>query len=129
MKVGRNEACPCNSGRKFKQCCEKTGTKTHRIWNVALLVLVVLLAAGAGLAMYSASTSERTDPPGKVWSEEHGHWHDTPVGTPQPIGTPPPGKVWSEEHSHWHDAATGTATADPADIDVSTTDSSTDTGN
>jgi len=23
QKVGRNDACPCGSGRKFKQCCGK----------------------------------------------------------------------------------------------------------
>jgi uncharacterized protein YecA (UPF0149 family) len=22
-KIGRNEPCPCNSGRKFKKCCGK----------------------------------------------------------------------------------------------------------
>jgi hypothetical protein len=67
-------------------------------------------------------------PPGKVWSPEHGHWHDaapdgsaqpmqvTPIPapdgtatpgtlTPQPEGPAPPGKVWSAEHGHWHDAA------------------------
>jgi hypothetical protein len=70
-------------------------------------------------------------PAGKVWSVEHGHWHDaappsspiqvspiqTSAGTltpsvtpnppkkvPQPDGPVPPGKVWSEEHGHWHDA-------------------------
>ncbi len=64
-------------------------------------------------------------PEGKVWSEEHGHWHDAP-GTanpqvqggaqsnfqpkPQPPGPAPEGKVWSEEHGHWHDAP---ATATP----------------
>jgi hypothetical protein len=77
-------------------------------------------------------------PPGKVWSAEHGHWHDAPVtagvkpaplapgrirvmgqeidadpaaavqlpaGSPQP-GPAPPGKVWSVEHGHWHDVPT-----------------------
>jgi uncharacterized protein len=24
-KVGRNEACPCGSGKKFKKCCGKEG--------------------------------------------------------------------------------------------------------
>ena len=24
-KIGRNDACPCGSGKKFKQCCEQTG--------------------------------------------------------------------------------------------------------
>ncbi|MEQ1600089.1 MAG: tetratricopeptide repeat protein, partial [Methylotenera sp.] len=25
QKVGRNDPCPCGSGKKYKQCCEKTG--------------------------------------------------------------------------------------------------------
>ncbi len=25
-KVGRNEPCPCGSGRKFKKCCGKAGS-------------------------------------------------------------------------------------------------------
>jgi len=24
-KVGRNDPCPCGSGKKYKQCCEKLG--------------------------------------------------------------------------------------------------------
>jgi preprotein translocase subunit SecA len=24
-KVGRNDPCPCGSGRKYKQCCGKNG--------------------------------------------------------------------------------------------------------
>jgi len=28
-------------------------------------------------------------PPGKVWSPEHGHWHDAPT-VPTPVVTPPP---------------------------------------
>ncbi len=27
-KVGRNDPCPCGSGKKFKKCCE-TKTKKH----------------------------------------------------------------------------------------------------
>ena len=60
-------------------------------------------------------------PAGKVWSAEHGHWHDagsqttTPIRVqppaaaapaapaPQPPGPAPAGKVWSPEHGHWHD--------------------------
>jgi uncharacterized protein YecA (UPF0149 family) len=26
VKVGRNEACPCGSGRKFKKCCGSAPT-------------------------------------------------------------------------------------------------------
>jgi uncharacterized protein len=28
-KIGRNEPCPCGSGKKFKQCCGKSGTTRH----------------------------------------------------------------------------------------------------
>jgi len=62
------------------------------------------------------STAPGPAPPGKVWSEEHGHWHDAPLAPTtlpsqpgitepksQPPGDPPPGKVWSPEHGHWHD--------------------------
>lgn len=26
MKIGRNESCPCGSGKKFKKCCSDLGT-------------------------------------------------------------------------------------------------------
>ena len=55
-------------------------------------------------------------PPGKVWSAEHGHWHDAKNPHDaysadmkksgdqlQKKGEAPPGKVWSPEHGHWHD--------------------------
>ena len=55
-------------------------------------------------------------PPGKVWSAEHGHWHnaknphDAFIADKeksrdqlQRQGGTPPGKVWSPEHGHWHD--------------------------
>ena len=29
QKVGRNDPCPCGSGKKYKQCCEQTGVKAH----------------------------------------------------------------------------------------------------
>lgn len=42
-------------------------------------------------------------PPGKVWSAEHGHWHDQKSPPQAAPGPTPPGKVWSAEHGHWHD--------------------------
>ena len=82
-------------------------------------------------------------PPGKVWSSDHGHWHDEPGATTanpgvqvspgqtqalqmpalqnpnqaakppvqQPPGPAPEGKVWSAEHGHWHDAPKTTPAA------------------
>ena len=29
LKTGRNEACPCNSGRKFKHCCLENGNEPN----------------------------------------------------------------------------------------------------
>lgn len=59
-------------------------------------------------------------PEGKVWSPDHGHWHDIPkpannsiasaTVNPEsglydpPPGPAPDGKVWSPEHGHWHNA-------------------------
>lgn len=73
-------------------------------------------------------------PPGKVWSAEHGHWHDAAPanksiqieannlgsglsatqGERPERGTPPePGATWSEEHGHWHKAGTNQAITAP----------------
>ena len=113
---------------------------------IALIVAIALIAAAGGAASFFGRRKAATTgpgaaataqggrqqpgpaPPGKVWSAEHGHWHDIPAGAqagqqrvpvnmpattqtapaytpgPQPAGTPPPGKVWSVEHGHWHDA-------------------------
>ncbi|MDG2398206.1 MAG: hypothetical protein P8M59_02715, partial [Candidatus Marinimicrobia bacterium] len=72
-------------------------------------------------------------PPGKIWSEEHGHYHDiqpsrTPIpplpsdaqrslNAPQPEGPAPEGKIWSTEHGHWHDI---TPTSNPLSESTST---------
>jgi hypothetical protein len=75
-KVGRNDPCPCGSGKKHKHCCglsqARTGSSTSR-----LLVLVVagLLALGAIGFVRSLATSEAANTPAAVWSPEHGHYH------------------------------------------------------
>lgn len=37
-KLGRNDACPCNSGEKYKNCCEKKGVRYRRIRNKFLAI-------------------------------------------------------------------------------------------
>jgi hypothetical protein len=153
MRVGRNEACPCGSKKKFKSCCAgKTAVPK------GLIVLLAVFAIIAGIAFIPRGDKGKSTtplppasrtaaarpgpqppgpvPPGKVWSVEHGHWHDinaaagnpapsikveqspgvkskvpmttvaNPVAAnvPQPAGPVPPGKVWSPQHGHWHDA-------------------------
>lgn len=141
MTTGRNQPCPCGSGQKYKHCCQG---KQKISKNMIALVAVIALIAAVGVAASflgrkpatttpgaNRATSSQAGrpqpgpaPPGKVWSPEHGHWHDAAPGqqtqtaaipgrpaqttpsapVPQPAGTPPPGKVWSPEHGHWHDA-------------------------
>lgn len=151
MSVGRNESCPCGSGRKFKHCC---ANKSSRGMSKGLMLLIAVIAAIAAIGLAPLILRDETPkttpqqaaiprpepkpqppgeaPPGKIWSPEHGHWHDAApaaqtaspiridqstgpaqatgntapisVSVPQPPGAVPPGKVWSPEHGHWHDA-------------------------
>ncbi len=115
MKVGRNERCPCGSGKKYKQCHElKEAEKNARSSKLSIIGFVAAISLGVvGLAIGFADTGDGSNA-GRVWSTEHQHWHNedgTEVGStgartpaPQPAGEAPPGKVWSAEHGHWHDA-------------------------
>lgn len=73
---GRNDPCPCGSGRKYKNCCqgETTGLSSST-WKGVLIALAVI--AGLVLIGLSFSSSDSTPdcPPGQVWSEAHGHCH------------------------------------------------------
>ena len=73
-KTGRNELCPCGSGQKYKRCCEASERAGARS-RVMLLAVggAVLAAILVGIASF---TGERTSAPTRVWSEEHGHYHD-----------------------------------------------------
>lgn len=78
--VGRNDPCPCGSGRKYKNCCEgKKAWYAEPKWAGLLGLLIVL---GSVLLIWFASGSAENGPgnapPGKVWSPEHGHYHDAP---------------------------------------------------
>lgn len=77
MDVGRNAPCPCGSGLKYKDCCAGKNRGGNAKWALALVALGVL---GLGLALGAAllGPGDGGAPAGKVWSEEHGHWHDAP---------------------------------------------------
>jgi hypothetical protein len=80
-KVGRNEPCPCGSGKKYKACClgKHTGFDSRDTFGQKLLMWVVIGILGvgliAGVLTYVRSQDAPANPPGKVWSEEHQHWH------------------------------------------------------
>ena len=75
-KVGRNDPCPCGSGRKYKQCCEH---KAHALSPTAWIVIVgVAVATLAALVLSFTTTTEFTNVtcvPPQVWSSAHGHCH------------------------------------------------------
>ena len=137
MKQKRNENCSCGSGKKYKVCHGRTDKLSS---NTVYLVLGGIAAAFIFLYFgvsdsgpenksvsrslilpYSNKVSSRPSgeaPPGKIWSEAHGHWHDAPKQGSGPINNnhhsftpsskadknnPPPGMIWSEDHGHFHE--------------------------
>jgi hypothetical protein len=73
-KAGRNDACPCGSGKKFKKCCELKQASSRG--NTMLLVVVGLLIAGGLAAGITSLTGEKhVGNPTGVWDPVHGHYH------------------------------------------------------
>ena len=73
-KPGRNDVCPCGSGRKFKKCCErKTPSRTQSRFLILAVGGAVLAAFAAGILSFNADGSGSST---RVWSPEHGHYHD-----------------------------------------------------
>lgn len=73
-KPGRNDQCPCGSGRKYKKCCEAktSGARTSR---VLMLLIGVSVVAAIAVAV-SSFTGERGAASARVWDPAHGHYHD-----------------------------------------------------
>ena len=73
-KPGRNDQCPCGSGRKYKKCCE---AKTSSARSSRMLMLVVGASVIAAIVVAVASfTGERGASSVRVWDPAHGHYHD-----------------------------------------------------
>ena len=73
-KVGRNDACPCGSGRKFKQCCATKGESRSQLGAYALIAVVIAIA---GVIVFTF-TSEGGSGSRQVWDPVHGHYHTVP---------------------------------------------------
>jgi hypothetical protein len=75
-RAGRNDTCPCGSGKKFKKCCERKVAATSRGGRLWMGIVAVLLLGGIGAAVASFNgDGSRPQVPGQVWSPEHGHFH------------------------------------------------------
>ena len=73
-KVGRNDPCPCGSGRKFKQCCAGKAERRARVGTYAVIAVLVAIA---GVIAYTFS-ADRGSGPRQVWDPVHGHYHTVP---------------------------------------------------
>ena len=78
-KVGRNDRCPCGSGRKYKHCCER---KKSRMSPASWAAVVCIAVAAAFLVFFLFNLTQSSGrasigpcPPGQTWSAEHGHCH------------------------------------------------------
>jgi SEC-C motif len=76
-KVGRNDKCPCGSGKKHKNCCgaQSAGSSVASRVMMGVVVVMLLGAAYAGFTAMTADAGSAGPAPGKVWSAEHGHYH------------------------------------------------------
>ena len=77
MKIGRNQPCPCGSGKKYKHCCVTRRSALSWTHKLFLSIMVLLFAASVVYAMISWRDHQATGT-NRVWSEEHGHWHTVP---------------------------------------------------
>ncbi|MBO6573404.1 hypothetical protein GYB29_08905 [bacterium] len=74
--IGRNDACHCGSGKKYKNCClkkDKSSMKSNI--GVGLLIVVVLLGLWLLGTAISKDDGAIDCPVGKTWSQAHQHCH------------------------------------------------------
>ena len=73
-KVSRNDACPCGSGRKYKQCCAGKREQMSRVSQIAVIGVIVAIVAVVAYAF----TADRGSGSRQVWDPVHGHFHNVP---------------------------------------------------
>lgn len=73
-KAGRNDPCPCGSGRKHKQCCAGRRSGGSRFGAYALIAVLVVIA---GVIAYTFTAGVGSGPR-QVWDPAHGHYHTVP---------------------------------------------------
>ena len=73
--IGRNEPCPCGSGKKYKHCCLNKPQKTAMATYITRAVIGLMLLIGLVVALTSLDEGYDQPGPRRVWSEEHGHYH------------------------------------------------------
>jgi hypothetical protein len=74
-KPGRNDACRCGSGKKYKKCCavRQHGSRVSKLMIAGLVAALTggIYAVTVGFGDEGSSVAGQ----GRVWSPEHGHYH------------------------------------------------------
>jgi len=95
MKIGRNEVCNCGSGKKYKQCHQlKKNSQSAQLVYLAVISLGIVTIFFFGSTKFNSSNASSGLSP-KPFSEKAGNLK-------RPKGDAPNGKIWSVEHGHWH---------------------------
>lgn len=102
MKAGRNELCPCGSGKKSKHCCAGKAVEREKMRGVVMVAAPLLLLAAIGVF---AALRDGKEPEGRSTSLPPAAASTPTTPAAQPSGPAPAGKVWDAAHGHWHDAA------------------------
>lgn len=79
--IRRNDPCHCGSGKKYKNCHQpnegqKKASKSYMTVGIIAIVMIILAIVLIFNEQSSGNNAPGEAPEGKVWSEEHGHWHD-----------------------------------------------------
>jgi hypothetical protein len=56
-RTGRNDPCPCGSGKKFKHCCASKGERLSLATRVWFALIGVMFLIGAWLALMQVDLS------------------------------------------------------------------------
>jgi hypothetical protein len=75
-KPGRNDPCPCGSGKKYKKCHEQKQQPGWRSSRILMLVVGGVVAAAIATAVASFNSAPSTPAGERIWSSEHGHYHN-----------------------------------------------------
>ena len=82
-KVGRNDRCPCGSGKKYKNCCADKAASKMSPASWAAVVAIVAAAGVLVVLLFNATQGGGTAampgsgicPPGQIWDPMHRHCH------------------------------------------------------
>jgi hypothetical protein len=74
MHIGRNDPCPCGSGRKYKKCCLGKNA-VMPLYQKLLLAMIGLIVVVSSVIVVTSLRNHEPSSARPIWSEEHRHWH------------------------------------------------------